>query len=213
MRKVILLSLATICLAGCSSNGVNNGAAGGTSGKIDCYSIRVTEGGSTVFTGTYSVGYSTVYEYKSADGKKIYTSSHFRYYDYNYDYNTLNDCIIRAYPDKYTSEFEEYSFSKFIGFLLRENNYYLDLGARTIDEETKWSEYKYTTDPTTVSEGTSNNKEAFNCAKSNYYQNLSNYYDSQYITLRLDLTDSTLERHTYTMLGEDSIITYTAKWF
>ena len=142
-------------------------------------------------------------------GRKYILLSHFRYYDYN----TLNDCIIRAYPDKYTSEFEEYSFSKFVGFLTRENNYYLDLGARTIDEETKWSEYKYTTDPTTVSEGTSNNKEAFNCAKSNYYQNLSNYYDSQYITLRLDLTDSTLERHTYTMLGEDSIITYTAKWF
>lgn len=210
MRKLILLSLTAICLAGCSSNGVNNGAAGGTSGKIDCYSISVTEGGQTVFTGTYSAGYSAVYEYKSADGKKIYTSNHFRYYDYST--SRQNDSIIRAYPDKYTSEFKEYSFSKFVGFLTRENNYYLDLGARTIDAKTKWSEYKYTTDPTTVSEGTSNNKEAFNCAKSNYYQNLSDY-GYQYITLRLDLTESTLERHTYTMLGEDSVITYTAKWF
>ena len=206
MRKLILLSLAAICLAGCSSNGT----AGRTSGTIDCYSIRVTEGGATVFSETYSAGYSKVYEYKSADGEKIYTSTYFHYFDSNTP--TQNDSIIRAYPDKYTSEFKEYSFSKFIGFLTRENNYYLDLGARTIDEETKWSEYKYSTNPTFVYEDTPNNKEAFNCAKSNYYQDFSGY-NSQYITLRLDLTESTLERHTYTILGENSIIAYTAKWY
>ena len=206
MRKLILLRLDVICLVGC----YYNGAEGRNSGIIDCYGIRVTEGGITVFSETYSAGYSKVYEYKSADGEKIYTSTYFHYFDSNTP--TQNDSIIRAYPDKYTSEFKEYSFSKFIGFLTRENNYYLDLGARTIDAEIKWSEYKYTTNPTSVYEDTPNNKEAFNCAKSNYYQDFSSY-NSQYITLRLDLTESTSEMHTDTSLGENSIITYTAKWY
>ena len=204
--KVLVLLIATLGLVGCSKNS----AAGGTSGKVDCYSIRVTEGGSTVFNETYYAGYSVVYEYKSADGKKIYTSNHFQYTDYN-DY-TAKESVIRAYPDKYTNDFTEYSYSRFVGFLTRENNYYLDLGARTIDSEIKWSEYKYASDPTTVPEGTSNNKEAFSCAKTNYYQEVSSS-GSQYVTLRLDLTESSLERHTYTMLGQDSIITYRAKWF
>ena len=208
MKKIILLSLAAVCLAGCSSNGVNNGAAGGTSGKIDCYNIRVTEGGTTVFSETYSAGYSMVYEYVSADGSKLYASS---YYAYSTG-SEIKYSVIRAYPDKYTSDYKEYTYSKLIGFLTRENNYYLDLGARTIDSETKWSEYKYTANPTQVPEGTVvNNKDAISCAKKGYYQDLNFYSD--YTTLRLDLTESSLERHTYTMLGEDSIITYRAKWF
>lgn len=205
--KILVLLIATLGLVGCSKNS----AAGGTSGKVDCYSIRVTEGGTTVFNATYSAGYSMVYEYKSAEGKKLYTSSHLYYYDYST--STQKDVVIRAYPDKYTNDYTEYSYSKFVGFLTRENNYYLDLGARTIDSEIKWSEYKYASDPTTVSDGASNNKEAYSCAKSNYYQDISSGYESQYVSLRLDLTESSLERHTYTMLGEDSIVTYTAKWF
>ena len=205
--KILMLLIATLGMAGCSSNS----AAGGTTGKVDCYSIRVTEGGSSVFSATYSAGYSLVYEYKSADGKKLYSASHIYYIDYNT--STQKDAVIRAYPDKYTNDYTEYSFSRFVGFLTRENNYYLDLGARTIDSETKWSEYKYANDPTTVSEGASNNKEAYSCAKSNYYQDIGSSSYQEYVTLRLDLTESSLERHSYTMLGEDSIVTYTAKWF
>ena len=211
MKKSLLLPLAIVCLAGCSSNGVNNGAAGGTSGKIDCYNISVTEGGRTVFSETYSVGYSMVYEYVSADGAKLYTSF---CYTYLSDTETKYSAI-RAYPDKYTSDYKEYTYSKLIGFLKKENNYYLDLGARTIDAKTNWSEYKYTTNPTQVPEGTVvNNKDAISCAKKGYYQDNSfGYAGYEYATLRLDLTESSLERHIYTMLGEDSIITYTAKWF
>ena len=205
--KILMLLVATLEMAGCTSNG----AAGGTSGKVDCYSIRVTEGESTIFNETYDAGYSSVYEYKSADGKKLYSASHIYWRDYNT--SAKKDAVIRAYPDRYTNDYTEYSFSRFVGFLTRENNYYLDLGARTIDSETKWSEYKYASDPTTVSEGASNNKEAYNCAKSNYYQDLGYLSDQEYVTLRLDLTDSSLERHTYTMLGQDSVITYRAKWF
>ena len=54
--KLFILLVATIGLVGCSKNS----AAGGTSGKVDCYSIRVTEGGSTVFCETYYAGYSQV---------------------------------------------------------------------------------------------------------------------------------------------------------
>lgn len=204
--KFLVLLIATLGLVGCS----NNSAAGGTSGKVDCYSIRVTEGGSTVYSGNYSAGYSQVYEYKSQSGAVIYTSARYVYYDYNTSQQI--DGVVRAYPDRYTSEYTDYSFSRFVGFLTRENNYYLDLGARTIDAETKWSEYKYATNPTQLPDGTTaNNKDAFNCAKKNYYQDLSS--GGQYVTLRLDLTESALERHTYTMLGQDSVITYTAKWF
>lgn len=206
--KFFVLLIATLGLVGCSKNS----AAGGTSGKVDCYSVRVTEGGSTVFTGNYSSGYASVFEYKDASGKKIYTSSHMIYQKYDGGSYITADSIIRAYPDRYTNDYVEYTYSRFVGFLLRENNYYLDLGARTIDSETKWSEYKYQNDPVTPPDGaTSNNKEAFLCAKNNYYQMDYSGYD--YATLRLDLTESSLERHSYTMLGQDSVITYTAKWF
>ena len=206
--KLFILLVAAIGLVGCSKNS----AAGGTSGKVDCYSVRVTEGGSTVFSGNYSSGYAAVYEYKDSSGKKIYTSGHLVYQKYDGSSYTNVDTVIRAYPDRYTNDYVEYTYSKFIGFLLKENNYYLDLGARTIDSETKWSEYKYQNDPTTPPDGAkSNNKEAYSCAKSNYYQLDYSGYD--YYSLRLDLTESSLERHSYTMLGQDSVITYTAKWF
>lgn len=209
-NKRLVLLFAALGLAGCSGN---NGA-GGMSGKVDCYSIKVVEGASAVFSGTYSVSYSRVYEYKSEDGKKIYLSNHFIHLDSS-DYK-LKESTIKVYPSKYTDDFIEYSYSRFVGFLTMENNYYLDLGARTIDSEVKWSEYKFTSDPVTTSEGVSDNKEAYNCAKSNYYYYADYQYPfdrSEFIPLRPDLTESSLERHTYTMLGQDSVITYTAKWF
>lgn len=202
----LILLVSAIGLIGCSKNS----AAGGTNGKVDCYSIRVTEGSSIVFNETYNLGYSEVHEYKSADGKKIYTSNRFLYIDHIDDYP--KDSVIRAFPDKYTNDYTEYSYSRFVGFLTVENNFYLDLGARTIDSEIKWSEYKYASVPA-FPDGISNNKEAYSCAKSNYYlfDNISS--NTQYVSLRLELTESSLERHTYTMLGQDSIITYKAKWF
>lgn len=205
-NKRLVLLFAFLGLAGCSGNS----GAGGTSGKVDCYNIRVEEGTSTVFDKTYSVGYSRVYEYKSTDDKKIYASDHFQYTDRN-GY-TVKDSVIKAYPNKYTYNFIEYSYSRFVGFLTMENNYYLDLGARTIDSEVKWSEYKFTNGPVATSESVSNSKEAYSCAKTNFY-NLGYQYPSEYVRLRLDLTESSLERHTYTMLGQDSVITYKAKWF
>ena len=206
-RNVLVLSIVALGLIGCSGKS----GAGGTRGKVDCYSIRVTEGGSTVFNATYSASFSTVYEYKSADGKKLYTSTHLIFYNYND--STAKDKTIRAYSNKYTNDYTEYTFSKFVGFLTKENNYYLDLGAKTIDSEIKWSEYKYASDPTTIADGPSDNKEAYRCAKSNFYTDLTGGSYEAYATLRLDLVESSLKRHTYTLLGEDSSISYTAKWF
>ena len=203
MKKTIFLLAAILGLTGCS---VKSGV-GGTSGKVDCYSIKVIEGGTTIVNSTYSATYSSVYEYKTATGNKIYTNYRIRAYD-------STDCKIRAYSNRYKNDYVDYSYSRFVGFLTKENNYYLDLGARTIDSETKWSEYKYENDPTDPPAGAkSNNKEAYSCAKSNYYQVDSYSSGNDYYILRLDLTESNLQRHVYTMLGEDSVITYTAKWF
>lgn len=201
-KSYFILLFVAIGLIGCSSNS----AAGKTRGKVDCYSIQVYEGGSTVFNKTYSAGYSQVFEYISSGGKKIYTSSHYTYYVPSSE--TLKDSVIRAYPSKYTNDYTEYYYSRFVGYLTKEQNYYLDIGSRMIDSETKWSEYKYTTD----SNDDVNNKEALNCAKKGYYQDLTNI-DNINVSLRLDLVESSLERHTYTMLGQDSVITYRAKWF
>ena len=190
--KILVLFIATVGLVGCS----NSDHSGGK-GVIDCYSIRVTNGGSTVFTGNYYAGYATVYEFKSADGKTIYTGQ------------GVSDSSINVYADRYTNTYVTYTFSRFVGYLTVENNYYLNLDSRTIDSEVKWSEYKYESNPSTAYPD-ANNKEAYSCAKKGYYENIGYGSGSN---LRLDLTESSLERHTYTKLGDDSIITYVTKWF
>ena len=209
MKKVIFLLIAMIGLTSCSSN---NG--GGAKGKIDCYSIRVTEGGSLVYDFTYFASYEFVYEYISSDGKQLYINEKPQYQKYNpaMGINTVENCTIRVFSDRYTNDYVEYSFSKFIGFLTVEHNYYLDLKARSIDAEIKWSEYKYESDP--IDKGDSDNKNAIAFAKKGFYLiNNSSIGITDYVSLRLDLTESSLERHTYTLLGEDSIIAYSSKWF
>lgn len=192
--KLLVLLIATISLVGCSKNDHSGGK-----GVIDCYSIRVTNGGNTVFQQSYSVSYSAVYEYKTVEGKTVYTG--------------LGEAdFIYVYANRYTNTSVVYSYSRFVGYLTVENNYYLNLDSRTIDSEIKWSEYKYESNPSTdyPDGNTPNNKEAFSCAKKGYYQN-KGYYSND--PIRLDLDQSSLERHTYTKLGDDSIITYVAKWF
>lgn len=208
-NSVFVILAATIGLLGCSTD---SSGTGGVKGKVDCYTIKAVEGGNTVFNATYSNEYSYVYEYKDSGGNKLYLSSRIQYQKYEESGYIYADSIIRAYPNRYSNDYVEYTFSRFVGFLTMEKNYYLDLGARTIDYELKWSEYKYENDPISLPEGmTSNNREAYSCAKTCYYSIIN--YPTEYFTLRLDLTESSLERHTYTILGEDSVITYTAKWF
>lgn len=202
MKKIIILSVAVLGLVGCSSN------AGGTKGKVDCYSLSVTEGGKTVYSANYNVAVAEVHEYTSAEGKKLFTNCHMTYMD---GYSSAKDTVIRAYPSRYKQDSIEYTYSRFVGYLTKENNYYLDLDAKTIDAEIKWSEYLY---ENSSSANSIDNKEAYSCAKQNYYQVDSGYYNyGPTYSLFVDITEDGLERHTYTMLGEDSIITYTEKWF
>ncbi len=183
-----------------------NSTKDATKGVVDCYQISVSNGGSTVFSRTYQSSYSRVYEYKDANGNNIYINK--RYQSYN---GAQSDLPIYVYFNKYDNDYTEYTFSKFIGYLTVEYNYYLDLDNRMITSETKWSEYKYKSNPTNSSDdGTPDNKEAYRDAQKGYYQAT---FDGVNVTLKLDLTESNLIRNTYTKLGEDSIITYTAKWF
>lgn len=203
MKKSLLLILPALMLASCGGNTIDKNA---TKGVIDCYSIRVTNGGSTVFRETYSLHYTTVYEYKSESGKFLYVSS--RQANTNYDYNTgeitYTDYPISVSTDRYTGKYDQYNFSRFVGYLTYENNYLLDLDSRVIDSELKFSEYKYATDPN--SNLTGNNKEAYEKAKKGFiYGNSS--------SIQLDTTETGMERHTYTKFGDDCVITYKAKWY
>ena len=210
MKKTLtagLLMLSCV-LCGCS----NGGTTAQTKGTVDGYSIRVTNGGSSIFSGTYNASYSRVYEYKNSIGDSIYTN--YRIVCYNYDTGVPNDAVIYSYKDRYTNEYVEYSYVGFIGWLTVENNYYLNLDDRIIDSETKWSEYLYSSNP---SEDKADNKKAYQCAQKNYYQvSTKGYNDANgksFYPLKMDITEKTLERHSYTKLGEDCVITYTAKWF
>ena len=198
MKKPFLLTILMFWLLGCSAC------------KIDCYSIKVTQAGSTIFNETYSTGYSKVFEFQSKDNDKMFVPS---------DYRILEgkNATIRAFNEKTSKDYIEYSYVRFVGYLKYERNYYLDIDKRTIDSEIKWSEANKDINLEGL-EGC-DNKEAYNCAKTNYY-NFDNYSYSDiyyanddYFNVYLDSCESSIERHSYIMVGEDSVITYKAKWF
>ena len=208
MKKEFLLIIPMVCLIGCSSK---NGA-GGTKGRIDCYSIEVKNGGNYAFQREYTISSSIVYEYKDSKGNTIYTDTQLSWSGTDYITGQLRtEAIVRAYPNRYLNDYVDYTFSRMIGRLTVEYNYYYDLESRTIDFEIKWSEYKRNSESDSVSG--IDNKEAYKCAKKNYYL-MTEYVDSfGFYVLRLDSTESTLERHTYTQVGNDSVVTYKEKWF
>lgn len=201
------LSVPLFALCGCS----NGRTAAPTTGIIDCYSIKVAANGdSTAFSGTYQASVSSVFEYMSESGDYVYTDNHILN-----RYDGGGDAVIRLYKNRYTNDYTEYSYVGFVGWLTFEKNYYLDLDNRIIDSEQKWSEYLYATNPSTESstESSVDNKRAYQCAKSGYYRISSVIYSASYYSIRADLVEKTLETHSYTMLGDDSVITYQAKWF
>ena len=175
------------------SNG--NGGKVDTKSVIDCYSVQVKgDSSSNSFSGTYNVSVTAVCEYKSEDGKTIYCDE--------IGYSSLN-----VYENKYSSQYTVYSKTKLIGYLTKETNYYLNLEDRIIDTEIKWSENKY---DEYKKEGV-DNREAYEKAKSGYlaYDGYSNIYSS----IRLDLMDKSLERHSYFKIGDGSSVSFKAKWF
>lgn len=199
MKKLVVLIIFVFGLVLCScSGGIKN-----TSGVIDCYSISVKDGGSTVFNQYYSISYAKVYEYKNSDGESIYTSYRIKYQDVSDE----KDSLIRVYTSRYTSDYQDYKYAGFVGYLTVENNYYLDLDTKTIDSEIKYSEYLYSKNP---GEENGDNKKAYECAKNCYYV-LTSYTQNSYYNLKMDLEENGLERHIYTKLSDSSVITYKVK--
>ncbi len=205
MKRYLFLGL---LLAPCALCGCSNGETiVQTKGIVDCYSIHVTSGTSTVFNARYSAGYAEVHEYTSSKGDSIYTDGP--------DYQTRS--VIRSYNNRYTSDYTEYSYVGFVGYLTVEYNYYLDLDNKSIDSAVKYSEYLYSENPVTNKKA--DNKKAYDCAKKNYFysSSFSGGLDPDtkeyFYILRADLVEKSLMRHSYMKLGEDCVITYEVKWF
>lgn len=206
MKRLIAFLTPIFMVASCG----NNAATG--SGRIDCYSIKATSpSSSTSLSKMYSVQYSPVYEYKDEKGAVIYLNSR-----WNDEWEVRP---VHVHKDRYTTSFTLYTFSRLIGYLTLEYNYYLDLASRTLDCEMKWSEYKYDSNPN--EDETVDNKEAFGMAKRGYYfdpaykgtyeqESGRSYY---FYDIVLDLDDKGLERHTYVQISEDCNIEYRPKWF
>lgn len=206
MRKIVCLSMTGLLLALCSCTNSNVDEIK-KKNIIDCYSIEVKDGNGKVFNYTYYFYNTKVFEYKNEKGESIYTNVKIGHFTESQEYV---DSSIYLYPDRYSSDYTEYKFEGFIGYLTYENNYYLDLDDRIIDFETKYSEYLYDTNPT---EEPADNKKAYECAKKNYYILSDTSVYLPYYTLKADMVETGLERHTYTKVGEDLIITFKEKWF
>jgi len=204
MKKVLFLLIPTLLMCGCSSG------AGGTSGRIDCSVIQVSSWGKVVFNGNYSASAVGVYEYKDDSGNKLYLNTRFKYQEPSSGSYRVGDSELRVYKTRYETEYVPYTFSSFIGWLLAENNYYFDLGSRTIDSELKFSEYLYRENPSSES---ADNKAAIAAARKGYYLSSVSGYTNNYVELRLDLVEKGLERHAYIQLGSDAIVSYQEKYF
>lgn len=179
-------------------------------GKIDCATIVVMGSSGEILEEESETSHSYVYEYVSDDGMKIYTSN--RYITWDGSDSEGFDFSLRTYRNRYSNDFTEYTYSRFVGFLTQEYNFYLDLNKRMIDIEIKWTEYKELTNPVEDLGNPANNKEAYQCAKKSYYQDDSiEFGGSSYKAIYLDSADSSLERHAYASVGQEFAIVYTVK--
>ncbi|MCR5308661.1 MAG: hypothetical protein K6E21_00930 [Bacilli bacterium] len=200
-RKLIMLA-ALLALSGCSK-------AGGKSGTIECEQIILSSGSYKTF---YSGKRETyVYEYTYKD-KIIYTN--------------ISTVSQEGSDTRYELEVSESRyelkenciFSRYVGCLMNETTCYLHLDSNTVEIIQKFSEFKYEKDSNDVE---ANGKEAYACAKQNFYfidtSNYSTSYDydtygfSEYIrtySLYLDENDSSLEKRNYIMCGSGSLIGY-----
>ncbi len=213
-RIIIPLFILTSLLSGCGKTNLKSLVTG----KIDCFSISVTNGGTKIFSEEYSSSYNGVYEYRDNEGKSIFLSHHLIGTSSNY--GTSEEAEIHVFESRYKEQYSIYTFYSFIGWLTVENNYYYDLDENIIDCETKWSQYLYEKDP---GEEKGDNEKAYQCAKNCYFQiNTIGYpfllpKDSSsgnfYYTLKKDREESSLERHSYIHLGKDDMVSYKEKWF
>jgi hypothetical protein len=200
--------MVSLSLVGCSP-------AGGSTGRVDCYSITV--GSSSV---TYSLTTSSVYEYTNDKGESIYTSFRAQgFYTHPTSTCTIVYYDIAFYLDCSKTDYTLYKFSGLVGYLYEEHNYYLNLDSKTIDQEIKYQKYTGPEKETTLSDKTTvqlNHEKAFSGASKGYFTTTSSTLeisDGQYaVRVYKDYNDSRLERHTYTIV-DNTPITYIPKWF
>ena len=207
--KLLSLGMVSLSLVGCSP-------AGGSTGRVDCYSI--TAG---LLTMTYSLTTSSVYEYTNNKGESIYTSFRAQgdIYNRTTKNNTTVDYDIAFYLDRSKTDYTIYQLSGLVGYLYEEHNYYLNLDSKTIDQEIKYQKYTGPEKETTSSDGTVthfDHEKAFSGASKGYFTTTSSTFeisDGQYaVRIYKDYNDSRLERHTYIMV-DNTPITYVPKWF
>ena len=187
MKKLFLLMMSCLTLCGCSPT------ANQTHGVIDCLEITIASIGVPF---EYKVSTSPVYEYADATGKTLYL-----------DFKSTSSSV-HVFADHLKDDFIEYRFNKIVGYLAMESNYYLDIDKRIIDSETKYSECKLD-----LKDLSNDNSEAYRCAKRGYYTSVisTNSGAAHYYALYLNLADSSLERHSYIVLGNDTLFTYTPR--
>ena len=204
MKKIASILLTSLLLWGCSSNQEKTAPA---RGKIECSYIYAENSARTIISEFYGSTYSPVYACKSADSEMIYINQGF-------STDGKEKFVLKVYKDKYSNDYKEFVFDGFIGWLTLESNYYLDLDTRTIDCETKYSEYLYEENPD-GGKAQADNKKAFECAKKGYYQNAGISYQDEngnyYSELRTYSSPSAMIYHKYISLGSDSVITYKVK--
>lgn len=224
-----VLVCGALLFSGCEKDGANNESI------IDCYSMSYNCI-NYEHTDTYQMGTRCVYEYKNKDGDVLYTDTYLTYYIYSNDEKKIKENIIFVYQNRYTAEYTEYTFSKFVGWVTFEKKLYYNLDTKILDTEIKFSEYKYEKNPDADSENKKenvNNKGAYNAIKKNgyycVYDQLSNseslgffkgsddyiYQESavEPASIYLDLAENGLSRHEYTIFSESDRVTYRAKWF
>ncbi|GEM_PF-1504270 len=233
MKKSLLLAVGLFpLLMSCGNQNAQNAANG--KGIIDCYSIVLKQNGASIFSETYAFSVDGVFEYKNSDGELIYTNI-FSFDNENSDFanKVYRWKSLHVYKDRYVTdvnyEGEEYKFSKFVGHVSIESNYYLNLDTKMVDSETKWGEWK-ASDENKASNSTSSdssstpspyeelmknpdNKKAYECLKTNFYPTLSHSDSDSSMAIVLDSAIKGAEFHTYFKYGDDVVASYTAKWF
>ena len=204
MKKIFILPLLIAFLSGCSQG------AGTNQGVVDCYSISVLDSNNS-FTVTYEKKIENVYLYGSSDGQLI--CSNVRYQGYSANFDQIIDIGIKVHKDIYDTDGVTYQPYGYVGGIVRETGYYLNLDSKTIDCVTKWTslpdDYK---SPDVKTDHSA--KEVYEFAKHGFlFETGEQSVYSGVYQVYLDKTDISLERHSYIQLGSDSVISYKTKWF
>lgn len=201
MKKTLLLLLSSLTLVGCSK----------PSG-VKCKTIKLTEGGSTVFSDSYHYTAQSVFRYKGVNNNGyIYTNVEMTYSTFDeYGNPTVEHSTIKVFNDKTASSYREFTFDAQLGYVKYSHNVYLDIGKKKIelvDGYEKMNDYDYNMTP----EEKSNNADAYSGVKSEYYfiDLTYGYHFGEEFKIYKDSYKNNTEKHTYINYGDSASVTYT----